>query len=255
MPSLILVTGGTGTLGTNVVRRLRERGCRVRVLSRKPRAGSEGVEYVVGNLATGTGVDEAVTGADVIVHCASASKGDAEATRNLVKTVTAQRESPHLVYISIVGVNGVQFGYFRAKLAAEEVIAESGLPWTIQRATQFYDYILSGTRKMTRLPITLVPKDFRCQPIDVAEVAERLVDLALGPPSGRVPDIGGPEVSTWADMIRQYLLATHRRRLVVPLLLPGTGAIRAGGLLVSEPPTGHEHAAGRLTWEEFLRRG
>jgi uncharacterized protein YbjT (DUF2867 family) len=250
--SPILVTGGTGTLGTAVVRRLGDRGRPVRILSRKARADRDGVEYVVGDLSQRTGLDEAVAGVDVIVHCASATKGDADAARNLVKAATQAGRRPHLVFISIVGVEGVRFGYFQAKLAAEKVVVDSGLPWTIQRATQFYDYILNGTRSLTRFPVVPVPKDFKVQAIDVNEVAERLVDLALQPPAGHAPDLGGPEVSTWADMTRRYLRFTHRRRLVVPLPLPGTGAIRAGGLLVPEPRPGSDNVAGRQTWDEFL---
>jgi uncharacterized protein YbjT (DUF2867 family) len=220
----------------------------VRVLSRKQRAGSQGVEYVVGDLIAGTGVEEAVAGVAVIVHCASARKGDLDATRNLIKAATAQRRPPHLVYPSIVGVDGIGFGYFKTKLAAERLVADSGLPWTLQRSTQFYDFVLSGAKRTARLPIVLAPKGFLCQPIDPVEVADRLVGLALGPPSGRVPDIGGPEVSTWAEMVRQYLRAVGRRRPVVQVRLPGTRAIRAGGLLVKQP-------AGKLgvhTWQQFL---
>jgi uncharacterized protein YbjT (DUF2867 family) len=251
-PAPILVTGGTGTLGTHVVRRLRERGRRVRVLTRHARPADSGVEYAVGDLAGGTGLVGAVAGADVIVHCASASKGDAEATRNLVAAASAEGGRPHLVYISIVGVEGVRFGYFRTKLAAEQVVVDSGLPWTILRSTQFYDFVLSGIRSTTRFPIVPAPAGFLCQPIDVEEVADRLADLALGPPSGRVPDIGGPQVSTWADLVRQYLRATGRRRPVVAVPLPGTRAIRAGGLLVSGPGAGGEGADGRRTWDRFL---
>jgi uncharacterized protein YbjT (DUF2867 family) len=244
----VLVTGGTGTLGTHVVQGLREHGRQVRVLSRKQRASSEGVRYVVGDLATGAGVEDAVAGADVIIHCASDRKGDVEATRTLVKAATAQGKRPHLVYISIVGADGIRFSYFKAKLAAEKVIAGSSLPWTVQRATQFYDFVLSGAASMARFPIVAAPKDFICQPIDPADVAHQLVQLALGPPSGRVPDIGGPEVSTWADMIRQYLHAAGRRRLVVEVRMPGTGAIRAGGLLVKDPAA----KPGVTTWQVFL---
>jgi uncharacterized protein YbjT (DUF2867 family) len=243
----VLVTGGTGTLGSHVVRRLQERGCRVRVLSRKAPAGSSAAEFVAGDLVGDVGVDQAVADVDVIVHCASASRGDVEATRNLVRAAAGRSPRPHLVYISIVGVDGVRFGYFRTKLAVEQVVVESGMPWSLLRATQFYDYILSGARGMTRFPIVPVPKGFQCQAVDVTEVADRLVDVALAPPAGRVPDIGGPEVSTWADMIRQYLEATHRRRLVVPLPLPGMRAVRDGGLLLPDRRAG----VGR-TWEEFL---
>jgi uncharacterized protein YbjT (DUF2867 family) len=252
MPSLILVTGGTGTLGTRVVRRLVARGCRVRVLSRRTRAGDGGAEYVAGDLATGAGLAEAVVGVDVIVHCASASRGDVEAARNLVTAAGAGGARPHLVFISIVGVDGVRFGYFRAKLAAEGVVVESGLPWTVLRATQFFDFVLGGIRSTARFPVVPVPRGFLCQPVDVDEVAGRLVELALGPPTGRVPDLGGPEVTTWEEMVREYLRATGRRRLVLPLPLPGTGAIRAGGLLVGGQPGGRDASAGRTTWERFL---
>jgi uncharacterized protein YbjT (DUF2867 family) len=243
----VLVTGGTGTLGTQVVRRLLERGCHVRVLSRRPPAAGAAAEFVAGDLVAGVGLDQAVADVDVIIHCASASRCDAEATRNLVRAAAARSPRPHVVPISIVGVGGVRFGYFRTKLAAEQVVVESDLPWSLLRATQFLDFILSGARSMTRFPIVPVPQGFRCQAVDVSEVAGRLVKIALAPPAGRVADIGGPEVSTWADMIRRYLEATHRRRLVVSLPLPGMGAIRDGALLLPDRRAG----TGR-TWEEFL---
>jgi uncharacterized protein YbjT (DUF2867 family) len=252
MPELILVTGGTGNLGSKVVRRLEERGCRVRVLSRQERPGKERVEHVVADLGKGTALDRVLAGVDVIVHCASASKGDVEATRNLVDAAKALTSPPHLIYISIVGVNAVSFGYFQEKLKAEKIIVDSGLPWTLQRATQFFDYILGGAKGLTRFPVVPVPKDFKVQAIDVREVADRLVDLALKPPAGRVPDMGGPEVSTWADMIRQYLRVCHKHRLVVPFLMPGTKAIRAGGLLLAEQPASRGQTDGRLTWEQFV---
>ncbi len=252
MRELTLVTGGTGNLGSKVVARLHNRGIRVRVLSRKDRLGEEGVEYLVGDLNKRAGLDEVVADVDVILHCASASKGDVEATRNLVEAAKALNTPPHLIYISIVGVNGVSFGYFQDKLKAERIVVNSGLPWTLQRATQFYDYILGGAKGLTRFPIVPVPKDFKVQAIDVREVADRLVDLALKPPAGRVPDIGGPEVSTWADMIRQYLQASHKRRVVVSFVMPGTKAIRAGGLLLSDQRANQQQKVGRLTWEQFL---
>ena len=92
-----------------------------------------------------------------------------------------------------------------------------------------------------------VPAGFLVQPIDPDEVAARLAELTLGGPAGRVPDLGGPQVTSWADLLRGYLRASHRRRWLVPIRIPGTRAVRAGGLLPPpEPPTG------RRTWEEFL---
>ena len=118
----ILVTGGTGTLGRQVVQRLRQAGRDVRVLSRH----SRGPLFVTGDLATGAGLPAAAQGAGTIVHCASARKGDAAAARNLVQAVARVRTEagpPHLVYISIVGVDRFPHGYYKSKLEAEVVIA------------------------------------------------------------------------------------------------------------------------------------
>lgn len=252
MSELILVTGGTGNLGSKVVQRLYPRGCAVRALSRRPRSPKEGIEYAVGDLSTGAGLPQGLAGVDVIVHYASASKGDVEATRNLVTAAKALPTPPHFIYISIVGVASIGFGYFQDKLHAERVVADSGLPWTLQRATQFFEYVYGGAKAMARFPIVPVPKDFRVQAIDVWEVADRLVDLALRPPAGNVADIGGPEVSTWEEMIRQYLAIAGMRRLVVPFVMPGTKAIRDGGLLISAQPQPDQQRLGRLTWKEFV---
>ena len=91
------------------------------------------------------------------------------------------------------------FGYFASKLAAERVVADSGLPWIMLRATQFYDLILLGARQMARLPVITLPARFRFQPVDAGELAARLVELALGTPSGLVPDLAGPKVYSAAD--------------------------------------------------------
>src|SRR5579859_2250155 len=97
MARIVLVTGGTGTLGRLVVPRLRDAGCTVRVLSRHSREAGEGIEVVSGDLATGEGIDAAVEGTEIIVHLAGSSKGDEEKTRNLVRAA-ARAGARHLVY-------------------------------------------------------------------------------------------------------------------------------------------------------------
>lgn len=256
MTKVVLVTGGTGTLGSLVVPQLRDAGCAVRVLSRRSRPAMEGIEFVTGDLATGQGVEAAVEGADIIVHCAGSNKGDEVTTRNLARAA-ARAGTRHLVYISVVGadrvpvVSGVDramFGYFASKLAAERVVAESGLPWTMLRATQFYDLMLLVARQMARLPLIPLPAGSRFQPVDAGEVASRLVELALGSPVGLAPDIAGPKVYSTAELLREYLRASHQRRPIVPVWLPGKAAraIRAGANLSPD------RAVGRRTWEEFL---
>jgi uncharacterized protein YbjT (DUF2867 family) len=257
MTSPVLVTGGTGTLGRLVVPRLRQAGRTVRVLSRHAHEPADGVTYVTGDLDTGAGVDTAVAGVATIVHCAGGQKGDDDRARRLVGAASRAGVT-HLVNVSVVGADRVpvvgradraMFAYFASKLAAERVVAEGGVPWTTLRATQFHDLILLVARAMAKLPVVPVPAGVRFQPVDAAEVADRLVDLAMGAPSGLVPDIGGPRVYGLTELLHEYLRAAHRyRRPMVPVRLPGGAyrAVRAGAVLAPE------HATGRRTWEEFL---
>jgi uncharacterized protein YbjT (DUF2867 family) len=247
MTKQVLVTGGTGRLGRRTVRRLREAGRDMRVLTRHRREAVDSVEYVVGDLSTAEGLEAAVDGVAAIVHCATSTRGDVQATRHLIRA--ALREgTPHIVYVSIVGLDHIaSWGYPRAKLTCERMVAESGLPWTILRATQFYDYCLVNLRRLARPPVVLVPAGFHVKPVDQDEVAARLVELALDEPAGRAPDIAGPLMTNWADLLHDYLHASHQRRWVVPVRIPGTRVVRDGALL-----PGPGHTAGSRTWEQFL---
>jgi uncharacterized protein YbjT (DUF2867 family) len=252
----ILVTGGTGTLGRQVVPRLRAAGRDVRLLSRHPRDGGDGIEYVTGDLATGEGIQAAVEGIETVVHLAGTSKGDELKAGQLVRAAS-RAGTRHLVKISVVGADRVpvnsavdraMFAYFASKLAAEQQVAGSGVPWTTLRATQFHDLLLQVARPLAKLPVVPVPAGFRFQPVDPGEVADRLVELALGAPAGLVPDIGGPRIYEAAELLRGYLGAVGRRRPILRLWLPGEGAraLRAGVNLAPD------RAVGRRTWEEFL---
>jgi len=251
----ILVTGGTGTLGRLVVARLRDEGHAVRVLSRGVHV-AEGTEFVSGDLTTGEGVDAAVEGVEVIVHCAGSAKGDQVKAQHLVRAASAAG-ARHIVYISVVGADRIpmagaidraMFGYFGSKFAAERVIAESGIPWTTLRATQFFDLTLLTAQAMAKLPVIPVPSSFRFQPIDAAEVADRLVELAVGAPAGLVPAIAGPRAYDMAELVRSYLRVAGKRRGIIRVPVPGkaAAAIRAGANLAPD------RAVGRRTWEEFL---
>jgi uncharacterized protein YbjT (DUF2867 family) len=140
------------------------------------------------------------------------------------------------------------FGYFEAKRAAEQVVIGSGLPWSTLRSTQFHQLTFKVIEAMARLPIIPVPSGVRFQPIDALEVADRLVDLALGAPAGLAPEIGGPRIYGMAELVRSYLAATRRRRLIVsmPMFGGAARAMRAGANLTPE------HAVGWRSWEEFL---
>ncbi|EMY32606.1 hypothetical protein D477_019226 [Arthrobacter crystallopoietes BAB-32] len=186
----ILVTGGTGTLGRLVVARLQDSGRRVRILSRHRHDNTGGTEFTAGDLASGEGIEAAVEGVRTIVHLAGSAAGDDVKARNLVNAL-APAGAAHLVYISVVGADRIpvagrmdraMFGYFGSKYAAERIIAGSGIPYTTLRATQFHQLLLQAAAGMAKLPVIPVPSGFRFQPIDAADVADRLTDLALGAP-------------------------------------------------------------------------
>jgi uncharacterized protein YbjT (DUF2867 family) len=128
-------------------------------------------------------------------------------------------------------------------------VADSGLPWTTLRAAQFHDLVLTVVQKMAKLPVIPVPGGLRFQPVDSREVAARLVELTLDKPAGLVPDLAGPKVYGMADLSRGYLRARGKRRLMMPVRMPGKAgrAYRAGENLSLEGT-----AVGRLTWEDFL---
>ncbi|MFF4591102.1 SDR family oxidoreductase [Streptomyces sp. NPDC001388] len=238
----ILVTGGTGTLGRLVTERLRADGHEVRVLSRHSRP------YAVDLREGGPGLEEALAGVDTVVHCASTLRGGDE--RAAAHLIEAARKAGvrHLVYISIVGVDRVPFGYYRAKLAVEKLVEESGLGWTVLRATQFHDLLLQLFEGLARVPVMFLPAGVGDQPVEVAEVADRLAELAAGPPAGRAEDMAGPEVRTFESLARAYLRASGKRRRVVNVPLWGAAyrAFRAGGHLAPE------RAVGKRTFEEYL---
>jgi uncharacterized protein YbjT (DUF2867 family) len=237
--STILVTGGTGTLGRLVAERLRADGHEVRVLSRHSRP------YAVDLREGGPALDAALDGVDTVVHCASTpTGGDVEAVGH------RRAGAGHLVLVSIVGVDRVPLPYYRTKLAVERHVERSGLGWTILRATQFHDLLDRLFRVSAKLPVLVVPAGVCDQPVEAAEVADRLAELAVGAPAGRVPDLGGPEVRDFPALAAAWLKATGKRRGIVRLPLAGRTyrAFRAGGHLTPG------HALGKGTFEEWLNR-
>ncbi|MGH7760489.1 MAG: SDR family oxidoreductase [Candidatus Dormibacteraceae bacterium] len=256
---LILVTGGTGGLGHRVVERLRQGGHRVRVTGRRTHEAAHGVEYVISDLARDEGVNAALDGASIVVHCAGVGKikEDKAQAQNLVRA--AKRAGVrHLVSVSVVGADRIpvktavdrsMFAYFASQRAKELVVAESGLPWTNLRATQFYDgFILVMVRGMSKLPIVPLPADTRFQPVDADEVADTLVELALGAPAGQAPDIAGPKIYDTEYLLRSYLDGVGKRRRMLRVRMPGAAAaaIRSGANLSPD------RAVGVRTWEDFL---
>jgi uncharacterized protein YbjT (DUF2867 family) len=222
-------------LGTHAVCVLRERGHDVRVLAR-----GTGVD-----LATGIAVDEAVNGAELVLHAATDIRRlgatDPKQTRNLVAACGQVR---HLVYISIVGIDAIPYRYYRRKLECERIIEQSGVPYSILRATQFHELVDRVLSKVSRWPIVPLPLDAKGQTVAAAEVAARCAELLEGEPLGRAPDFGGPKIMTLREMIE--LWPGRVRAMPLPTIGRILRGFRAG--LNTTP----EHADGVQTWAEYL---
>ena len=254
----VLVTGGTGALGREVVTQLRESGHSPRILSRKP-AGTHvsllDAEWVQGDLATGAGLEKAVRGMDAIVHAGSAAVDirkthvtDVVGTRRLL-AMAREAHVRHVAYISIVGMEGIAYPYCKHKLAAEAVVRENIVPWSILRATQFHT-LMEVFLKAFSLPprLAMVPFSWQFQPVDTRDVARRLVEVVTAPPSGVLPDFGGPEVRDFKSIAKSWLATRKSRKRLVNLWLPikFSRQVAQGKLLCPD------HKDGTITFEQYL---
>jgi uncharacterized protein YbjT (DUF2867 family) len=246
MSTPILVTGGTGNIGRHTVPLLRAAGSEVRILSRHADADAAGIRSFEGDTVKGTGLAEALDGVHTVLHLAGGAKGDDIAARNLV-TAARRAGVQHLVLISVVGADRMPIGYFRMKAAAERAFAASGIPWTVLRVAQLHDFALPMVKVLSGMRIA--PRGLRFETVGVDAVAERLAELTLGAPAGRVADLAGPEVQEVADLVRAFDAARGRTRRLMPLRIPGAvgRAYRAGDNLADETAV----RAG-ATWVEFL---
>ena len=248
----VLVTGGTGTLGRDVVMLLRQSGHRARILSREPRGH---VDAVQGDLKTGAGLTKALAGMDAIVHAASATREpmalratDVRGTRRLLE-LARDANIGHFVYISIVGIEGVAYPYYRIKIAAETLVREGMVPWSILRATQFHSFMESTLRAFARLPGMLaIPFGWQFQPVESREVARRVVDIVLDKPAGMLPDFGGPQVRDFKSIAESWLAARKERRRLMNLWLP----FKASRQVAEGRLTCPEHKDGLVTFDQYL---
>lgn len=249
MATSVVVTGGTGMIGSHVLPELLEKRVGTKVLTRTPRTSTSGVEYVTGDLVADAGIDDAVAGAEVLLHLAGGPKGDDIATRHLVDAAKRAGSVKHVVYISVIGADKLPISYFKAKANSERVIAESGLPFSTLRAAQCHEFVVNLAQRMGKMPVAPIPSVVRLQPVAGAEVGARLLELTLGSPVGRVPDLVGPKVHLMSDLVRSCFQVLGKRRWIMPVPLPGkAGRVYRAG----ENLTWVGTQVGRQTWEDFL---
>ena len=241
MAARVLITGATGTLGRSVLPAASAAGHHIRALSRAARTDDSGVRWCRGDLLAGSGIDEAVDGVDVIVHCATQGTRDKDVT-SMQNLISAARRAgvDHLIYVSIVGIDAIPLPYYRTKLRVEKALEGSGLGHTILRATQFHDLIATIFSMQRYSPVLWTLRDVRFQPIDTRDVAIRLVELVGSAPAGRVRDIGGPTVHTHTELARQYLAARGSRRAAIAVPVPGrvVAGYRSGANLAPDNAVG-----------------
>src|SRR5437870_3988100 len=208
----IVVIGGSGLIGTKLVNRLRKQGHEVVVAS--PKSGV--------NTITGEGLTEALAGAQVVVDVANSPSFEDKAVLKFFETsgrnlLAAEKAAGvrHHVALSVVGTDRLlESGYFRAKMAQENLIKAGKIPYTIVRATQFYEFVggiadAATEAQTVRLPPALM------QPIVSDDVAAAVAEAALAPPVNGTVDLAGPEPIRQDELVRQYLSAKGDPRKVV----------------------------------------
>ena len=260
----ILVTGGTGTLGRDVVAELKGTAHSVRLMSRQPAPPGHDnrVQWAQADLLTGAGLAEAVREVNVIVNCASSPAAqtyetDVTGTRRLLDAAKAAGVS-NFLHVSIVGIDRINRPYYQYKLAAERVIAESGLPYSNLRVTQFHSYVDRLLRPLSERPEPelLVPVEATFQPIDSREAARALLQYATPEGHGPLADVGGPQVLDLGTLARTWLDARGDHRPIVD-----SGIAANHTTLTPEQAEGFSHGYnttanmyGAVTWEMWVMR-
>jgi uncharacterized protein YbjT (DUF2867 family)/quercetin dioxygenase-like cupin family protein len=214
----IVVIGGTGLIGSKAVSILRERGHEV--VSASPSSGV--------NTLTGEGLAEALAGAQVVVDVANSPSFEDKPALDFFETsgrnlLSAEKSAgvKHHVALSVVGTDrltgsglGSLSGYFRAKMAQENLIKASGIPFTIVHATQFFEFVKSIVKPATG-DSTIRLSSVLMQPMASDDVAAAVAEAALGQPMNAMVEVAGPDQIRQDELIRQYLSATGDARKVV----------------------------------------
>jgi uncharacterized protein YbjT (DUF2867 family) len=208
----IVVIGGSGLIGSKTVERLRTKGHDV--VSASPASGV--------NTLTGEGVAQAVAGAHVVIDLSNSPSFEEKAVveffetagRNLLAAEKAAGVGHH-VALSVVGTERLQSsGYFKGKMVQENLIRNSGIPYTIVHSTQFFEFTGAIAQTGTVGQVTHVPTAY-FQPIFSDDVADAMVAVALAPPVNGVVEIAGPEKVRMSDLVARYLAAIKDPRQVV----------------------------------------
>ena len=250
----ICVAGGTGQVGTEVVRQALECGIEVAAFSRRPpKPGTakhhNGATYRAADVATGSGVAEALAGADVVIDCLEgrtlkAIRGFADGGERLLHAAKTQGVRK-AVLLSIINCDQVGLGYQRSKAEKERRYAGADVDTVVVRTTQFHSLVAEVLSAGSLVRLIPVFKGARFQTISPSEAAAALLEEALDGRPGephRVLTVGGPEILSMRSMAQIWQKATHARGKVIELPLPGSMGtyLREGRNLIPEQTFGRE---------------
>jgi len=252
----ILVTGGTGTLGKEIVYQLIAKKYRPDILSSRISPDlPAGARILKGDLTEKNSLPEVIANAEIIIHCASnprnSDKVDVEGTRNLLEAVN-YKKSPHIIYISIVGANKSTYPYYQNKCKVEEMIQESKLPWSILRVTQFHDFVLYriiNSLEAGNESIFKIPKGLKFQSIDVEDIAKYILNLVTHGPIMSIINLGGPQILSIEEMTKIYLNEIGKQDKVEEVLLEDDFY----NIFMSGINLCPEDRIGFIRWKEFIR--
>ncbi|WP_050425236.1 SDR family oxidoreductase [Bradyrhizobium tropiciagri] len=260
--SLVLVTGGTGHLGRDLVDQLVQAGHRVRVFARSPQARTD-VEWAIGDLATGQGLRTALNDVHTVINAAthspiarrggfrpvdffkSPSAVDVEGTARLL-AFSHDAGVQHVLQVSIVGLDEATLPYARVKLAGEQLVRQSHVSWSVVRAMPFHYLLEDLLAGVSGLPVWPIPRA-TFNPVDISDVADYLVRCAFDGGRGMRAEIGGPDDLCLVEIARQFQAARGLRRVILPVPLSDKAA-RGMGFVVSQG------VRGTRSWADWLKQ-
>lgn len=249
----ILITGANGDLGQHLIKILENEFPLILCTRRQKNKTAEGIEWRKFDLENPTSIS--MDGVKTIFHLASSIekksfKIDVEGTKNLLEQAL-KNNVKHFIFISIVGVGRLPTKYFRIKNQVEHEIQQSGIPYTILRATQFFPFFEQEIIKYLRFPIAFLPSGILYQPIETSIVAKKMVEISLAGPLNSILEIGGPEVVNFGEAARILMESRSVSKPIVnvPLSLLG----KLGKELKNGVLTTNESNQDSATWTEWLK--
>lgn len=241
----IAIAGGTGVVGAPTAAAVRDAGHRAVILAR-----SQGVDLV-----TGRGLDAALDGVDAVIDTSNVTTLHADEATTFFTTATGNLLAAseragvrHFVLLSIVGIDRMPFDYYAGKVAQEKVVEESPVPWTIQRTTQFHEFVGQLFARAKIGPVRVAPRA-RTQPVAAAEAGKRLAAIAVEDAQGRARDLAGPREEALDAMVKAYAKTIGHRGWLPSISIPTK---QMKGMREGLALPGSDTDLGRQTFAEWV---